>query len=103
MTLSEFKAWFEGFTENIDGKPNEKQWKRIKARVKEIDGTPVTPIVIERWRDRYVPNWPIGPIWCGTINSGTTGNLPKSNTTFTVSTNSALNAMGAEESKLLAA
>lgn len=38
MTLAEFKAWFEGFTEDMDGAPNTKQWKRIKDRVKQIDG-----------------------------------------------------------------
>lgn len=33
MTLSEFKAWFSGFTESMDSTPNEKQWGRIKERV----------------------------------------------------------------------
>lgn len=42
MTLAEFKAWFEGYTESLDGPPNAKQWKRIKGRVKEIDGETVT-------------------------------------------------------------
>ena len=37
MTLSEFKAWFGGFTENITKLPTQKQWARIQARVKEID------------------------------------------------------------------
>lgn len=58
MTLSEFKAWFEGFTENIDGTPSGKQWEKIQARVKEISGTPVTyPVYIDRYlRDyRYSP------------------------------------------------
>jgi len=36
MTPSEFKAWFEGFTENMKGPPGEKAWARIQARVKEI-------------------------------------------------------------------
>lgn len=58
MTESEFKAWFEGFCEGIEGNtPTAKQWKRIKARVKDISGVPVSPIVIEKWRDRYVPYW----------------------------------------------
>ena len=38
MTPKEFKAWFDGFTEEISGLPSEKQWDRIKARVAEIDG-----------------------------------------------------------------
>lgn len=58
MTLSEFKAWFEGFTEDMDGAPNKKQWDRIKARVKEIDGVAVTKTVFV---DRYLP--PYRPYW----------------------------------------
>ena len=52
MTLAEFKAWFEGFTETLEAAPNEKQWERIKARVAEINGAVTTyPVFI----DRYVP------------------------------------------------
>ena len=58
MTLAEFKAWFQGFTENMDGdRPTAKQWKRIKARVKDIDGTPITPVIFERYVRRYEPYW----------------------------------------------
>lgn len=51
MHLSEFKAWFEGFTEDMDGPPSPKQWRKIQARVKEItaDYTPATVFI-----DRYV-------------------------------------------------
>lgn len=54
MTLSEFKAWFSGFTEDMDGPPNAKQWKRIQARVKEISGVALTERVFV---DRYWPRW----------------------------------------------
>ena len=54
MTLGEFKAWFDGFCENVVDKPNSKQWMRICERVKEIDDKPVTEHIIERWYDRYV-------------------------------------------------
>lgn len=58
MTLSEFKAWFEGFTESLDEPPNAKQWKRIKARVAEISGSPTNyPVVSDRYRDYYRPFW----------------------------------------------
>lgn len=58
MTLAEFKAWFEGFTEDMDGAPDAKQWKRIKARVKEIDGVAVTKTVfIDRYVTPYRPHW----------------------------------------------
>lgn len=64
MTLAEFKAWFEGFTEDMDGAPNEKQWKRIKAKIKDINGASVTPVVIKEYYDRYRRWWPDG-VWYG--------------------------------------
>ena len=58
MTMQEFKAWFDGFTEAVGGLPTAKQWSRIKERVSEIDGTVTTyPIYI----DRYVPRYPYFP------------------------------------------
>ncbi len=64
MTLAEFKAWFEGFIEDIDARPTEKQWKRIKARVKEIDGTAITK---EIWYRDWKPYW-AGPYWAYSTN-----------------------------------
>jgi len=59
MTPQEFKAWFDGFTEFLQGPPNEDQWARIKARVAEIDGTPVTyPIYVHRYIEPARPYWP---------------------------------------------
>ncbi len=64
MTLSEFKAWFEGFTEGMAGAPDEDQWKRIKARVAEIDGTVTTyPIFVDRYVEPYRRYWPSVPYW----------------------------------------
>jgi len=66
MTPSEFKAWFDGFTEAFTGSPTKAQWSRIKARVAEIDGKPVTERV---YVDRYWPtySYPVrrfgDPIW----------------------------------------
>ena len=40
MTASEFKMWFAGFIENLEGRPTQHQWERIKERVAEIDNTP---------------------------------------------------------------
>lgn len=58
MTLSEFKAWFDGFTEDMAGPPSKKQWERIKSRVGEITGQAVSyPVYI----DRYVT--PVRPYW----------------------------------------
>ncbi len=63
MTLAEFKAWFDGFTEDMDGQPNKKQWERIKARVKEINGSVTTyPVYV----DRYVrPFWSSPSVYGG--------------------------------------
>ncbi|PDT47317.1 hypothetical protein CO661_14135 [Sinorhizobium fredii] len=71
MTLAEFKAWFEGFTEDMDGAPNEKQWKRIKARVKDIDGVAITKTV---FIDRYVT--PYRPYWSTDMVFGASGGVP---------------------------
>lgn len=60
MNLSEFKAWFDGFTESMEGKPTDKQWKRIKEQVKKIDGTATSyPVYIDRyWRRPWnEPYW----------------------------------------------
>ena len=57
MTLQEFKAWFEGFSENIDGAPTDKQWKKIKAKVGEIDNTPTSYPVFIRQYPWYQPYW----------------------------------------------
>ena len=64
MTLSEFKAWFAGYTEQMDGPPNGKQWKRIQKRVNEIDGTVTTErIFIDRWYPRYRQYWETPPLY----------------------------------------
>lgn len=58
MTPSEFKAWFDGFTEAFGTKmPTKAQWTRIKERVGEIDGTPITEkVFIDRWYP-YISRW----------------------------------------------
>jgi len=64
MNLSEFKAWFEGFTENLDGPPGEKAWTKIKDKVKAITDAPTTyPVFVDRyiysqpWRWNTYPQW----------------------------------------------
>ena len=69
MTLAEFKAWFEGFTEDMDDAPNEKQWERIKARVKDIDGVAVTrEVYVDRYWPRYLPYHQ--PLWNSQLVGG---------------------------------
>jgi len=62
MTLQEFKSWFSGYTEEMDSTPNEKQWKRIKDRVAQIDGTQTT---VHHFHDHYYPHYPRYWIWNG--------------------------------------
>lgn len=71
MTQQEFKAWFDGFTEAMEGPPNKKQWGRIKERVKEIDGAAIThPLFVDRYWQRYgTPYYP----WYTVCTSGSTG------------------------------
>jgi len=80
MTLSEFKAWFEGFTELLgDTPPNAVQFSRIKEKVAKIDGAPITPIVIHEWYRPYIsrpyyPNTnPWVPYWGTLTTSGSVG------------------------------
>ncbi len=54
MTPTEFKSWFEGFTEALTATPTKTQWARIKERVAEIDGKPVTE---RHYIDRYWPQY----------------------------------------------
>lgn len=63
MTPQEFKAWFDGFTEGLEGTPSKKQWERIKVRVAEIDGAPVTyyRYLEDYWRPYYRP-WVYGSV-----------------------------------------
>jgi hypothetical protein len=66
MTLQEFKAWFEGFTENMgEAPPTKLQWARIQARVKEIDGAVTTyPVFVDRYWPHHPPSYPW--VWtCG--------------------------------------
>lgn len=94
MTLSEFKAWFEGYTEGLDGAPTEKQFKRIKAKVAEITGTPITQTV---WVDRYHHYWNHSPMLFG----GVIGNVGYASGTNGLGSSAALmdsgqNALNAE-------
>ncbi|MNL34378.1 hypothetical protein D3C87_1563490 [compost metagenome] len=46
MTVSEFKAWLEGFEEAMGGNPPSiDQWKAIKAKLAKIDGVLKPPVV----------------------------------------------------------
>jgi hypothetical protein len=102
MTLSEFKAWFEGFTEDMSGAPNKKQWDRIKARVTEITGQSVSyPVIIDQYIRPVRPYW--DRVWCGNgIAGGATGAMGLANTSASTSaasfdSHSAMRAVGHAE------
>ena len=48
MNLAEFKAWFDGYTEDMSGPPNEDQWAKIKAKV-NIIGAVDYPAMLARY------------------------------------------------------
>lgn len=57
MNLAEFKAWFEGFTESMEGAPTRLQWERIKEQIESITPEP-TPTPMPDLVDRYVRPMP---------------------------------------------
>jgi hypothetical protein len=66
MTKNEFRAWFDGFCEGMEGAPNDKQWERIKARVAEINDVATTyPVFVDRYVAPYRPYWTNVPYWDG--------------------------------------
>lgn len=96
MTPIEFKAWFDGFIEAIDKQPTQKQWARIKERVAEIDGKPITErVYVDRYWSPYVSN---GPTWINpNYRSGYVGGISVSNTTSStpaLNSSVAMNALG---------
>lgn len=83
MNLSEFKAWFEGFTEDMDGEPNPKQWKRIKKRVGEITSDPTPwPVYVRDYYRPFQPYFVAGVTTGGQVglsqSNGALGGLPQS-------------------------
>ena len=93
MTLSEFKAWLEGFSEAFNGKaPNQKQWAKIQERLGQVDvqeTIQIQPIYPLR---EIRPWWPNTWItWTGYSN-GTEG----------VTISNCANSVGKYEAQLLA-
>lgn len=73
MTPKEFKAWFEGFTEAMDGQPTPAQWAKVKERVAQIDGATTSyPVYV----DRYLPRryWDHEPyrVWRSALSGDNT-------------------------------
>lgn len=74
MNLPEFKAWFEGFTESMDGPPGEKAWKRIRDRIGSINSDePTTRHVFHEYYARPWQRWYNDGPWWGVPYSGGQG------------------------------
>lgn len=45
-TFHDFLVWFDGWSENIEKQPNEKQWKRLCAKVAEMRAVEPVPAAV---------------------------------------------------------
>ena len=76
MTVNEFKAWFEGFTESMERVPTKAQWNRIKEKIDSVDDMPTSHAVfIERHLQPYRTYW---STWSSGDNFTTQSGTPKS-------------------------
>lgn len=48
MNFHDFRNWFDGFVENIEGAPTEAQWQRLLARMAEVTETAPTPVIVQQ-------------------------------------------------------
>ncbi len=106
MTPSEFKAWFEGFTEAFSGVPTKVQWARVKERVAEIDGKPVTErVFIDRYWPQYYHNYntlrPLSQFCSATTSLGNNTTNVQNHTAYTAS--HAMYALGKADAQSLTA
>lgn len=54
MNVTQFKSWFEGFCENIDGIVTVDQWEKVKNKIKILEESRTNPYPQIR-----NPNWPL--------------------------------------------
>lgn len=75
MTLNEFKAWLEGFSDAMGDAPTPEQWKKIKEKLARVDAfhLPVAPSPLYPSPNNGYPQ--IGQPWitCGqhSVDEGT--------------------------------
>ncbi len=58
MTIQEFKAWLEGFSEAIGDSPTPDQWNKIKEKVKTLGYSNVRVDTPSPYRSPATPSWP---------------------------------------------
>ena len=70
MTISEFHAWLEGFSESFTEAPNAEQWAKIKAKLASLEALRV-PTANEVRRNLPIGTtigWPLpAPSTCSTL------------------------------------
>ena len=111
MTLSEFQAWFEGFSEGIDKVPTEKQWAKIKEKMGDIDDKPISyPVYVDRyvrpyrpWYDRYGIQFPTWTSTSVTPRSDGVAHIPDEDSPPKFDSQSAMHAAGQAEARSMAA
>ncbi len=65
MTVSEFKAWLDGFKEAIGEAPTPDQWQRVLEKMATVsENVPLLPMP-------HYPSPLISPVWCGPNQSQT--------------------------------
>ena len=97
MNTQEFKAWFEGFTESMNGPPTKKAWARIKERVAEIQpGVSTTyPVFVDRYWHYGPPYYAYGSV-AGSVTNTLAGSNSQecSNATISFNASDAFTALG---------
>lgn len=75
MTISEFKAWLDGFEAAMGDAPNPEQWAAIKAKlatvISDVKIVPYNPPGydgIPRWKPSQLPYKPFD-VTCGQSNT----------------------------------
>lgn len=68
MSATEFKAWFQGFSEGMGKMPNAKQWKLIQERAAQIDDKET---IVYRERPTWYPSWYWTPNYNFTMSGST--------------------------------
>lgn len=53
MTLDEYKAWLDGFSEGVNGAPTETQWKKIRDKLNQVYSLKYSS---EKWPFGNLPN-----------------------------------------------
>lgn len=74
MTISEFRAWLDGFKEAIGEAPTPEQWAKVLQKVSEVrEPLPVLP---NTQPNILGPYWSPTTVWCGPVTSITSPHDP---------------------------